>query len=1288
MVVLTLLLSGVTQAVQLDITAPGDTIQGVPNDGDWPDNEAPPLAIDDDTGTKYLHFKGDFDPDPGTGGTGFQVTPLRSQTVVVGLTFTTANDAAPRDPVEFELSGSNVSIDGPYTLIATGDIVDFSQPTAWERFTKNTTPISFDNDVAYDHYQLIFTDVRDRAAANSMQIAEVELLGESLTSYNPMPADEFLLTEFSGGFLGTSLRWTPGDYADTHDVYFGDDFDAVNNGTGNTFQGNQTDTFFIVGYGFTPNDPLPGGFVPGTTYYWRIDDVEADGVTKHTGSVWSFTIPPTKAYTPTPADGAKFIDPNADLSWEPGMGGVVQTVYIDEDYDAVDNGTIDGVSVVEATYYPGPLEYDTTYYWRVETNGPTYGQIKGDVWSFQTAKEGGGIRGDYYNGMNFETYRLTRTDTQINFTWADGSSPDPLIDADQFSVRWTGQVEAVFTETYTFYTNSDDGVRLWVDGQQLVNNWTDHSPTENSGTIDLVAGQVYDIQMEMYENGVGAVAELRWSSLSTPKQIIPQAALSPPVQASSPNPPDGATGAKMTPTLTWGAGDSAVSHEVYFGTDEDAVRNATTTSLEYIGPRELGDESYEPGKLEWESTYYWRIDEVNNLHPDSPWKGNIWSFTTGDFLVVDNFEDYNTTDKQIWAIWHDGLGYWDLDMEFHPGNGTGSGVGDEDNDNSYMEETIVNSGDMSMPYFYNNNDPTKMKYSEAKLTLINTRDWTEEGIKALSLWFQGIAASVGSFTDNFDGTYTMTVSGADITGQSDELHFAYKPLNGPGSIIARVDSVQNTNAWAKAGVMIRDSLDPNSAHAMVFVTPGNGVNFEYRPDTGADNTGAGQQTGITAPHWVKLERDVSGFFMASQSADGSTWDILGTEQQIFMNPNVFVGLALSGNNTNATCQSEFSNVQVSVSDPWVNQDIGIQSNDPERIYVAIANSNGTTGTVYYEDNDNIVTDATQIGTWTEFNIDLKDFQDQGVNLADVNSIAIGIGTRGNTTPGGAGKVYIDDIRLYRPRYVFGKGTPIASDITADGVVDYRDLEIMTNDWLNVAEAPSVSPVGWWKFENDVLDSAGTNHGIANGSPTYSAGIDGQAINLDGINDYVDCGSDASLNVTDAVTIAAWIKLSGPAADQKIAGNQDGSTGGYKFGVFDNLAEFEIRTSANAGTLNRSVSGGTALTPGVWYHVAGVYSQGDYIRTYVDGMLDRELVTTAVLGSSSGPLMIGREPFNAILFFDGLIDDLRIYNHAMSSSEIFSLAGGSPIDLNDDMKIDFKDYAVLADQWLDEQLWPE
>ena len=181
---LSLLLPATIAMAQEDITARGDVVRGVPNDGDWPSAETPDLAIDDDVSTKYLHFKGD------TQTSGFQVTPSAGASVVTGLTLTTANDVPGRDPIAFELYGSNQSISGPYTLIASGDIVDFAGATQWPRYTKNETPVSFQNNVAYLHYQLLFPAVRGPVggSVNSMQIAEVEFLA-STAGGNPPEVD-------------------------------------------------------------------------------------------------------------------------------------------------------------------------------------------------------------------------------------------------------------------------------------------------------------------------------------------------------------------------------------------------------------------------------------------------------------------------------------------------------------------------------------------------------------------------------------------------------------------------------------------------------------------------------------------------------------------------------------------------------------------------------------------------------------------------------------------------------------------------------------------------------------------------------------------------------------------------------------------------------------------------------------------------------------------------------------------------------------------------------------------
>jgi len=280
----------------------------------------------------------------------------------------------------------------------------------------------------------------------------------------------------------------------------------------------------------------------------------------------------------------------------------------------------------------------------------------------------------------------------------------------------------------------------------------------------------------------------------------------------------------------------------------------------------------------------------------------------------------------------------------------------------------------------------------------------------------------------------------------------------------------------------------------------------------------------------------------------------------------------------------------------------------------------------------------------------------------------------------------------------------------DCIVNELDLGLVGAGWLTRDEyITSVNPgdanlVAYYEFEGTANDS-GINalHGTESGGPSYAAGMFGQAIVLDGVDDYVDCNNNNSIaDITGYVTVSAWIKLNQGGIDQKIAANQDGIAGGYKMAIFnDDRAEFEIRTSANTAILNRGVAGGTVLQTNVWYHVAGVYSEGNYIRTYVNGVLDRELVTTEILGTSTGALLLGRQPLGAN-YFNGQMDDVRIYDSALSKAEIAYLAtdGGAgihiPIQSDADVYqgeapgnqwINFKDYALIADKYLEQILWP-
>jgi len=494
-------------------------------------------------------------------------------------------------------------------------------------------------------------------------LSEVEILSVMAGqpwpyAFGPDPADGAIYLE-----TWINLSWRPGDLAVSHDVYLGENFNDVANGTGDTFRVNQVSTDYIIGF---PGFLYPEGLIPGTTYYWRIDEVnDAEPNSPWKGDVWSFSIPPKRAYFPDPADGAESVDVNVKLSWTPGFGAKLHHAYFGDNFDDVSNAA-GALPLGEATYDPAPLELAKTYYWRVD-EFDIIETHKGDVWSFTTE---------------------------------------------------------------------------------------------------------------------GAVAALA--------------------------PSNSAVDVKQTQIINWSPGVFAASHQVYFGADKDAVKNADTGSPEYKGTRDLGAETYDPGMLEWDTAYYWRIDEVNNTNPDSPWTGILWSFTTANFLIVDDFESYNDIDppdpgsNRIFEAWLDGYEI--------PTNG--ALVGNELP--PYAEQSIVHSGIQSMPLYYDNS----VGYSEAALTLTYPRDWTENGVTTLTIWFRGDSA-----------------------------------------------------------------------------------------------------------------------------------------------------------------------------------------NAAETLYVAL---NGSA--VITHDNP----DAAQVTTWTEWTIDLQAFADQGVDLANVNTIALGLGDRNNPQTGGSGTIYFDDIRLYRP----------------------------------------------------------------------------------------------------------------------------------------------------------------------------------------------------------------------------------------------------------------------------------
>lgn len=220
---------------------------------------------------------------------------------------------------------------------------------------------------------------------------------------------------------------------------------------------------------------------------------------------------------------------------------------------------------------------------------------------------------------------------------------------------------------------------------------------------------------------------------------------------------------------------------------------------------------------------------------------------------------------------------------------------------------------------------------------------------------------------------------------------------------------------------------------------------------------------------------------------------------------------------------------------------------------------------------------------------------------------------------------------------------------------YGNSSITTNQ--STSNTWSNGYVGVWHFDNSLNNTTsvsglnGTNLGTSNSTTAKF----NQSRDFDqGSSEYIHVTPfNSAYNLTSAITVSGWLRLTAVNRDQKIAGTQDDVSGGWKFGVFsDNKLEFEIRNSSNSPFLSRSASGGTALSINTWYYVVGQYSDaGDAIITYLNGNVDRNLGTTASCAPSAGTMKIGREPFANTAYLDGQLDELRLSNVVRSADWI-------------------------------------
>ncbi len=790
------------------------------------------------------------------------------------------------------------------------------------------------------------------------------------TAYNADPPDGMKFID-----PNVELGWTAGFGAKLHSVYFGDDFDEVSNASGAV---PQADPMFT-----------PGPLELEKTYYWRID--EFDGTETHKGDVWSFSTIPVIPLTE---------DPNLVAMWSLDEG--IGTTALDMSGRGY-HGTLFGPEwSASARLGDASLDLNNGYVAIQDLSYAETGLTEVTVTAWvRTSSDSGQFVISFDRN---EYWRLA----------VGGTGPD----VDEGQVGWhvmtdTGQID------YGSVTRVDDGrwhhitgvfdngtLIIYIDG--VAEPSTTGGPTYGTGNsrFGFIGANSEAGSFNSPTPGGnpldGLVDDIRIYSKALTAEEIQLVMRGDPKLAWKPSPADETMpDVDNVLPLTWSAGDEATSHEVYFGTDMNSVANADTSDTTGIYRGRQNSRSFIPAEnLEWGSgPYYWRIDENNA--DGTVTKGRVWTFTVADFLLVDDFESYTDNDAEdeaIWQTWVDGFGV--------PTNGSQVGYVLP----PYAEQTIVHGGFQSMPLLYDNT--AGVRNSEVVLPLTAPRDWTAHDVEILSLWYRGFPPSDGSFVQGPGNTFTMTASGSDIWNTSDEFHFAYKTLSGPGTIVARVDSLEETHPWAKAGVMIRETLDADSKYAFAVLSAASGVATQNRTDTGISATGV-TEADISAPHWVKLERDAGGFFTVSHSTDGSSWNpVAGTiANNIPMASDVYIGLAVTSHDASAVTEAKFSNVTMTgnVGAQWMNQDIGIQANAAEPFYVSLSNADGTIGVVTNEDAKAAVSVE-----WTEWPIELSRFADQGVNLSEVDELAIGLGATGDPgAAGGSGTMFIDDIVLLR-----------------------------------------------------------------------------------------------------------------------------------------------------------------------------------------------------------------------------------------------------------------------------------
>ncbi|HUU17642.1 MAG TPA: hypothetical protein VMW72_10870 [Sedimentisphaerales bacterium] len=456
-------------------------------------------------------------------------------------------------------------------------------------------------------------------------------------------------------------------------------------------------------------------------------------------------VPPSMAYKPVPPNGTTDVLWDAVLSWTAGNNASPvngHKLYFSESIDDVRNA-VGAVTLTPSSYtVPQRLEFDTTYYWRVDEITPDGKVFEGDIWSFTTELLAYQIQNVTASASSSAVDK--GPENTVNGSGLDGSG---LLHGNQCTASmWLSDIDGPlpawilfeFDNIYKLHEmwvwNSNESLEPVVglgfkdvvieysdNGVDFVTLGIAHEFARGTGSD----GYAHNTTVDM--GGVGAkfvrlTANSNWEGLLPLFGLSEVRFLSIPVQAGQPNPPFGTFGVPLDLNLAWRAGRQADRHDVYFSDDRQAVVDGTSLVTT------VSEARHGPLSLDLGKTYFWRVDEVNDAETPSIWPGEVWSFTTINYLVVDDFESYNDLNEgepdsnRIYLAWVDGYDNPAVN---------GSVVGHANP--PFAEQTIVHGGFQSMPFVFDN----AVGKSEATFVLISNRDWTVKGVNRLAIWYIG-----------------------------------------------------------------------------------------------------------------------------------------------------------------------------------------------------------------------------------------------------------------------------------------------------------------------------------------------------------------------------------------------------------------------------------------------------------------------------------------------------------------------------------------------------------------------